>query len=232
MDDLTLEHPDLEEYFDAGEPLPAPVREHVAGCPSCAEELAALTALRRKARGLPREVEPVRNLWPGIAARIETEARAANSIAGAMVPPRRQRWGRAEWWGGLAAAAVILVIVSSGVTALLVRGGAGPATPSAAAVNADAANPVGLAAFAASDAEYRTTVAALEAELAARRDLLSPATVQIVEQNLLIIDGAIEEARRALAADPNSADLPLLLSGVYRQKAELLQQAIELTARS
>lgn len=234
MDDLTMEHPDLEEFFDAGEALPPTVREHVAGCRSCAAELAALTGLRRQARALPREIEPARDLWSGIAARIATEPGAAGPASAAVVPLRRRErthWQQARG-GWLAAAAVVLVVISSGVTTILIRGGAGPMVPVAANQDAGAANPVGLAAFAAAEPEYRMTVEALEAELAARRDALSPATVQIVEQNLLIIDNAIEEARRALAADPTSADLPLLLSGVYRQKVELLRQAVELTARS
>src|SRR5690606_30491526 len=71
MDDLTLEHPDLEELFDAGGPLPPRVREHVAGCRQCTVELATLAELRRAARALPESVAPGRDLWTGIAERIE-----------------------------------------------------------------------------------------------------------------------------------------------------------------
>jgi hypothetical protein len=75
------------------------------------------------------------------------------------------------------------------------------------------------------ESEYRIAVAALQTELAARRDSLDPVTVQVIDTNLLIIDRAIAEARRALAADPSSAHLPLHLSDIYRRKVELLRSA-------
>jgi hypothetical protein len=52
------------------------------------------TDLRWRLRQLPREIEPARDLWPGIAARLDTA-------------PRRQ--GRAAWGGGLALAASLLL---------------------------------------------------------------------------------------------------------------------------
>ena len=231
MDDLSLEHPDLEEYFDAGPGImPAAVREHLARCRSCAEGLAELAELRNLARQLPQELRPPRELWTGISARIAGQSSprlpaATGSRTGAR-PVRR------AMWPSLAAAAVVLIVVSSGVTAFLLRGAAGGAASPVATSQAPRENPVGLAAFAGAESEYRYTVETLEAELAARRSTLSPVTIQTVEQNLAIIDEAIAEARRALAADPMSADLPLLLSGVYRQKVELLRQAVDLAARS
>lgn len=105
--------------------------------------------------------------------------------------------------------------------------------PAAAPARAEAAStPMGLAAFGASEQEYRRTVDGLHAELQARRERLSPETVAIIEKNLRIIDAAILEARAALEADPSNAELPLMLSGVYRTKVELLQRAVQLSART
>lgn len=250
MDDLAMDHPELDEFFDrGGGTLPPEVRAHVARCGQCAAEVAALAELRRRARELPTGVKPGRDLWQGIARRIgavpsgqegqlaRPADRAAQSAApGTVLPLRRPRAGAARWremWGWMAAAAVVLVMITSGATAYLTRGPVAAAAPIASSAGGGMADrPVGLAAFAASAPEYRSTVEALEAELAARRERLSPETIRIVEQNLAIIDGAIDEARRALAADPTSAELPLLLSGVYRQKVELLREVVALTARS
>lgn len=233
MEDLSIEHPDLAEYFDdpAGE-LPDHVTRHLAGCSSCAEELAALTALRLRARRLPREVEPPRDLWQGISRRIDPLVVAGPTAepARSVRPLRLRRFAgmRREW---LAAAAIILVLITAGSTTLLLRGAAGGRNPVAAAPTGAAEAP-GLVAFASSASEYASAVEGLEAELEARRQELSPETIAIVEQNLAIIDGAIEESRRALMADPTSADLPLLLAAVYRQKVELLRQAVQLSPRS
>jgi hypothetical protein len=91
------------------------------------------------------------------------------------------------------------------------------------------ARPVGaLAAFRQSEG----TVETLKDEYERRRSSLSPETVATIEKNLEIVDHAIAEARAALAKDPSNPDLPLLLSGVYRQKAELLQDAVALQTRS
>jgi hypothetical protein len=56
--------------------------------------------------------------------------------------------------------------------------------------------------------------------------------VATIEKNLQIIDQAIAESRAALARDPNNPDLPLMLSGVYQTKVELLQHAVQLSSRT
>ena len=88
------------------------------------------------------------------------------------------------------------------------------------------------AAFAPTEVEYQDAVAALYAELRATRGNLSPETIATVDANLRIIDEAIAESRAALRADPSNARIPLLLSGVYRKKVELLQHAVRLSART
>jgi anti-sigma factor RsiW len=204
------------------------VEDHLEGCPACREELGQITALRRQARSLPREVATSRDLWPAIAARIAASESAEPAPVHDISPRRRP----VVPWGWLAAAAVILVVVTSGATALLLRGPLTGRPGPVASAESPQARPAGLAAFASAAAEYEYTVATLEAELEARRGHLQPETIAAVEENLAIIDLAIAEARAALAADPSSVDLPLLLSGVYRQKVELLQRAVELTART
>src|SRR6185503_9152822 len=67
-----------------------------------------------------------------------------------------------------------------------------------------AADPVPAAAANFGVERYDTAIEDLERILAQNRSRLSPTTVQVVEKNLALIDGAIEDARRALAADPAS----------------------------
>jgi hypothetical protein len=93
-------------------------------------------------------------------------------------------------------------------------------------------DPRDLAAFREGTGGFDGAVEQLGATFESQRDKLSPETVRIIEQNLAIIDRAIAESRAALEKDPNDPELPLLLSGVYRQKVELLQSAVQLQARS
>lgn len=83
---------------------------HVATCADCGPLAADLARLDRAVADLPREVQPSRDLFPGIAARIR---------------PRTTRWAPARWL----AAAVVLVAASSWTTAQLVRPDPPPALP-------------------------------------------------------------------------------------------------------
>jgi anti-sigma factor RsiW len=212
------------------------LEEHLGRCDDCLAELDGLRALRDAARSLPREIGPPRDLWAGIAARIEAEPARAEARVVEVDFAARRRTVPSVWMIRIAAA-MTLVVVSSGVTALLLRG-SGEGTEVAAGLPAttvtqpaprpEAAVPTALAAFEPTEREYLGAVEVLAVELEARKADLAPETVATVEQSLRIIDRAIAEARVALERDPANADLPFLLSGVYRKKVDLLQQAVEL----
>lgn len=53
---------------------------HVKGCEACQDELAALKDLRSSTRALP-NLDPPRDLWPVVAARIETPKRRFRRVA-------------------------------------------------------------------------------------------------------------------------------------------------------
>jgi anti-sigma factor RsiW len=97
-----------------------------------------------------------------------------------------------------------------------------------------AAGASGIPAMAAGfDVErYEATISELEQVLAAHRAELDTSTVRVIEQNLAIIDGAVDEARRALAADPASRYLNTHLASQLRRKAQLLRQATTLVVPS
>lgn len=198
---------------------------HLGECDACRAELESAVGLRAAARELPRGIAPSRDLWQGIATRIEGPAdRTVIDLAA-----RRASRERVIRWAPLAAAAVLLVVLSSGLTTMLLRGGPGGATtPGGLTGTSASGTPATLAAFHPAEQEYRETVADLENELEARRGSLAPETVEVIERNLAIIDAAIAEARAALAADPSSADLPLHLSDIYSRKVDLLKSAIQL----
>ena len=77
---------------------------------------------------------------------------------------------------------------------------------------------------------YDAAVADLERVLAEGRGRLDTATVRVLEQNLRVIDQAIEQARRAVAADSANAYLNSHLAETMRRKLELLRQAASLVS--
>jgi len=72
---------------------------------------------------------------------------------------------------------------------------------------------------------YDDEIGRLHAVLESRRDQLDPSTVATVEQNLHVIDVAIEQARAALAKDPHSRMLNEQLDRTLAKKTQLLRAA-------
>jgi hypothetical protein len=76
----------LEEYFDGSLPpgVHRDIEAHLGSCPACREELTSLGALLDTvARLRGREVEPERDLWPGIATRMANRDDQGSARSGA-----------------------------------------------------------------------------------------------------------------------------------------------------
>jgi hypothetical protein len=79
---------------------------------------------------------------------------------------------------------------------------------------------------------HEEAIAELRKALAKERDRLDPATIRTLEANLAIIDLAIDQAKRALAADPANTYVREHLAETMRRKVELLQRATMLASAS
>jgi anti-sigma factor RsiW len=218
----------LSEYvdgsLDAGEALA--LEAHLPGCANCAETLAALRTVAKRAAELPSR-EPERDLWPAIAARLSPRRAPRSSLADFMrdlfegFTARRLSFSVPQ----LAAASLALVLVSGGAVWIAFR-----ARPAATPVTAPAPGPVAQQPTLAPGAtsvgfeQYDSAIAELESVLAQRRTSLDTSTVRVVEQNLAAIDRAIAEARRALAADPTDPYLHDHLANTMRRKMGLLRR--------
>ena len=208
-------HPAFEQLSDFvdGRLTPASRHEietHLDLCARCAHDRDQLESLLVRSRALPGEVAPPPEIWSVVQQRI-------------AAPPSSR--ARHAWL--LAAAALLLMAVSSAVTAVLVR-----RPPAVTVRREDAAAPVAAVrlpvAASAVDADYQAVIRELDESLAQRRAQLAPETIAKVEASLRVVDEAIGEARRALAADPANRDLVDLLAASYERKLELLRRASEL----
>jgi hypothetical protein len=240
----------LSEYID-GE-MKREDREalerHVADCATCAVALAELQAVVERARTLE-DRPPAEDLWTGIHAQIAPGGEDARG---------RVLAGPSSWWRRrldlslpqLAAAALVLALLSAGAMWLALgrsplrapQGGSSPLAASPGATNPantarpplpepTAAMPSPYASAAAvNNPRYDQAVAELEQALADGRGRLEPRTVHILEQNLRTIDRAIDEARRAVAADPANEWLRSHLAATMKRKVDLLRTATMLTA--
>jgi hypothetical protein len=195
----------------------AEVEAHLASCPHCQEQARRMRQLLAHAASLPRSVTPPRDLWPGIARRLE----------------RERRW---SWTGGLqpwalAAAAAVLV----GLAAVLwtsrspsaVRTVEIPAaTPEARlAALPEVSDPV----IAAAERDYEAAANALLDALQKRQSEISPETLVSVRANLEVIDRALAELREALVKDPSNPELNRMLVATHRKKVDVLRRVVRLS---
>ena len=202
---------------------------HAAQCAECGALLADLRELRVNAAALAPRV-PQRDLWPGIAARIETpvvEISPSGRLDAVTGQRDRRAWRVSQRvWTGLAAAG--LVAVTATVTHQLTKRSVAPVnttarvspqpasdTPAVVAANTQAPNVVDSVPAAAPAAAlasnkltpaqtYDAEIARLRAVVTARRSSLDTATISVIDHNLKIIDGAIAQCRQALLKDPAS----------------------------
>jgi hypothetical protein len=163
---------------------------------------------------------PTTDLWAGVAERIGVAAPRP-----AIVPLRRRFTFSLPQ---LLAASIALAVVSASgawmlrpaVQTVVVQ----PTPPGAGTV------PVTQVSAPSAAQSYDAAVNDLERILEDGRGRLDTATVRILEQNLAIIDRAIADARRAVAADSANVYLNTHLAETMRRKVDLLRQAAALVA--
>jgi anti-sigma factor RsiW len=217
----------LSEYLD--DELPpgerAALEGHLAQCAGCSATLADLRRVVARARALE-STGPATDLWPGIATRIGA---APGLRAEGRMGARAH--GRFTFSLPQLLAAGIALMVLSGGSVWLLRPGSTPSIASGAA-SAPAESGLGTPASWQRRAApgYDAAVADLERVLAEGRGRLDTATVRVLEQNLRVIDQAIDQARRAVAADSANAYLNSHLAETMRRKLDLLRQAASLVS--
>jgi hypothetical protein len=235
------------------EPMRGAMESHAVSCDDCGPLLADLRRLRIDATNLP-ELSPSRDLWSGIAERIEAPVLSLPGARGA----RRRVWTHPIFVGVAAAG---LVAITATITHRMDGGqvdrptggqpanGAGVTTPvqvaPAAVASLDSSRPavqpssrpaetavhpstrlpVRLATNKLSaEQTYDREIAGLLVVYNQRRPQLDSATVAVVKKNLKIIDDAIAQTKMALRRDPASQFLMESLNDAFDSKVELLRK--------
>ena len=208
----------LDDYADGllASSVSDEVERHLADCPTCRRSTDEAESLRRATRALPRGIAPERDLLPGIREGIGRDA------------------GRGAWpaWMRWAAVAASVIVLTSAVWVGLRSIEPGP-TQGPGATGADSVMltaQVNLAEFEAAEVEYEEATAHLLELVEARGDELSPETRVVIEENLQIIDAAIDQVRQALNDEPGDSRNGHILNALYRQKVEFLWRVSRLSS--
>jgi hypothetical protein len=158
---------------------------------------------------LPRDIEPSRDLWPGIRAAMEAEP---------IVMRRRPAMGLFT----RIAAGFVLLAATSATTYFVTRHSLQPGTPTFAATDGNAVIE-----------EYLRSRADLDRLFAARLASLPVATRAKIESNLADLRRAENEIVASLAQNPSDALLHELLMSTYQSEAQLLADLSDIpTAQS
>ena len=169
-------------------------------------------------RELSPAIEPARDLWPQIEARINAE----RSITAAAPPrPARARAVPPRWL----AAAAVLASVAVGVwigRSLLPASRPGAQSPNTASRASSADAPTAFDVAYVSDARYQRDRAALMKTLQARLAALPPPARAKVMASLAAIQGAKQDLQNALGKDPGNALLQELLVNTYQDEMRVL----------
>jgi anti-sigma factor RsiW len=204
------------------------VETHLAACASCRTTLAELREVAARAASLP-STPPAADLWAGIAARLDSTA---------TVRPFEKRRPRQFSFTlpQLVAAGLALMVLSGGMVWIARRGDPRTNLPSVIAERAPESappaagdEPPSIVRTNLSDSRYDAAISDLEKTLDAGRNRLDPETVRILEANLLAIDRAIDQSRKALRDDPSNVYLNNHFVEFRKRKLALLRRATALT---
>jgi len=246
---------------DVDDAIRAGVEAHALSCAECRRLLDDLRALRLSAADLP-ELVPSRDLWKGIADRIETPvvalksgSAAAHSNGGAT--RRRQLWLGVAAAGLVAITATVtheltkrsIIVGSSSVVATTTPVSSNPSAAgtssgpaprlapskdSVAVARPSASSPATSLVSDRPSAEktYDNEITRLRVIVDRRRSQLDSTTVAVIEHNLKVIDGAIRQCKLALQKDPGSRFLMESLNDALDSKVQLLRTAAMLPSKS
>ena len=208
----------LSEYLD-GDLTPVERRgleAHLTTCETCRRVLDELGIVMAQAAVLP-DREPAADLWPAVRDAI-AQGRVVPIQSGR--PVRRFSFSLAQ----LTAAAAALALVSAGAVWLAVAQRTATPEPTGAVT----LQPVSVSFDPRGRAD--SAITELERILTEEHGRLDTSTVRILAQNLALIDRAIEQARKALEADPGNAYLNDHLARTMRKKIDVLRRAADLAA--
>ncbi len=184
-------------------------RAHLKGCPDCASLVADLLVIACSAAELRAAHEPSPRIWKNIEAALRQEGLIRPQTAGhSLLPTFHSPWSWARWMAPAAA----LLLVALG---LYVRQhSSGPSAENTLAIPVASTSDLQIAGLNDDD---------LLQEVSQQ----SPALQEQYTDNLRRVNAYIEDAKGAVAANPNDEEARRTLMDAYQEKAMLFELALD-----
>jgi len=205
---IGLDHPD----YAADGVLTPDALAHIEGCADCARYQERLAAILDPSSVLPGEISPPRDLWPGIASRLET--------------PEKRKIRRLPNFLPLAAAAGIAGILAASLFSLPPRQSETVATLPIRTSGTDPLLPPARLPAESVEIGFVQTRALLMERIDAQKPSAAPERVAALELALSTMDSAVQDIHAALERDPYNSSLLFKLSHTRKRELRLLQQVV------
>jgi hypothetical protein len=189
-------------------PVPEAARAHLAGCNSCRNLIADLTAIIATAHLLPSEVEPPPRVWTSLRVQLENEGIIRSGA-------------RQSWWQSFSESLRPRVMATAAVGLLIVAAVAlqfqRPAAQPTEALNT----------YENSFQDTSSTLDNDEAHLPAMQLAGNSGVDVSLRENLDIVDRFIVDCEQRVKQQPQDELAREYLNGAYQEKAELISVMME-----
>ncbi len=198
----------------------ARLRRHMETCAACREVRGDFSAIVRDARAL-RAPEPSPEAWGRIRASLAAD-RADDAAASPVRRPAESFSGRIFGLRAVATAAAAVLLIGGGIVLGLLIGRRGP-VPASSPIETEYA---ALAKLDEAERYYQLAIKSLAEAVAAGKESLEPAVIEMFERNIEVIDASIQACRLAVSGDPEDLKARDYLLGAYREKMQFLDSVL------
>jgi hypothetical protein len=193
------------------------LEKHLETCKDCQKFLKDFRRIKQTARDLARS-DPSGQTWFRIQARLKQKTQAP-------VPEPRVRFlffpARLQYT--VSAAILLFIVIGAVVIGLRVWNREG-------SLNGYSGQEFALAKLQEAEQHYKLAIKALWEVVQTQKEYIDPKVAETFRINLELIDATLADCRRAIQSDPGDLDSQYYLFAVYKKKAELLDNMIEISS--
>jgi hypothetical protein len=193
------------------------LEKHLETCRDCPKFLEDLRRIKQTAQDLAK-TDPSGQTWFRIQARLKEK-----NLAPVPEPRVRFLFFPARLQYTVSAALLLFVAIGAVVIGLRVWNREGTVKPIDGQQYA-------LTKIQEAEQHYRLAIKALWEAVQAQKENFDPKVAETFRINLELIDATLEDCRRAIQSDPGDLDSQYYLLAVYKKKAELLDNMIEISS--
>ena len=209
----------ISEYIDgdldAGNA--SSLEKHLDTCPDCQVMLKDFQKIKEKAKDLAK-AEPSGQTW----FRIEKRVREKTQV---LVPEPRVRFLFFPARLRFAVSTALLILIAVGAVIIGLRIWSGDGT-----ISGISGQELALVKIQEAEQHYKLAIKALWEAVQAQKENFDPKVAETFRINLKLIDASLEDCRKAVASDPGNLESQYYLLAVYKKKAELLDNMMEVSS--